>query len=556
MSRRQDGEPVPPPALASLPPTALAQKRTAVHVSRRGSITIQQSGDNDGRFSQMFAASSSAEQEASLGLPLHASSDAAASLRVDHLEQSRLINPSRVSTRHAISFAHAGRAHHQRQMRQLQQRHPSQFSETGRSTVVDRSTSASEFQPQQSLQRQPRSHQVEYTAGLSPQSRNVIDSVYDQVDRSLDSMRSKHSMSIESALRHMRSRLPTNLDKLGEVAYDRLVEYVSEMKRREEEENDERSEKRVLASSFRKIVKELEDLSQQNKQLRAMLDDECSHSSKISMRLNEALDQVDRKWAEEKDESQSRVKDNTSNGLNTIAVNLDSKRDDAAERAEAALAKSRLEVSAASEAAKAAREEAEATRIQSEEAARKTGAVLRASQEVLQAREIEEVFLCVVSQTKELLSADRATLFLVDSNAQQLWSKVAHGRSEPIRIPLDSGIVGKCVSKNESIRIADAYEYPGFNKSVDMSTGYRTKAVLVAPVRGPQGCVLGALQVINKLGFEREDRGDQFDESDEITLATFCDNVAIAVNACKRLEKETKQTNDKMLQIEGMNKKI
>ena len=86
-------------------------------------------------------------------------------------------------------------------------------------------------------------------------------------------------MSIESALRHMRSRLPGNLDKLGEVAYDRLVEYVGEMQQREEEEKDERSEKRVLASSFKKIVKELEDLSLQNKQLRAMLDDECSHSS-------------------------------------------------------------------------------------------------------------------------------------------------------------------------------------------------------------------------------------------------------------------------------------
>ena len=203
-----------------------------MHVSRRGSITIQHGRDGDSRFLQMFGTSAT-DQEASLGLPLHASSAGASSLRVDQLEQSRPVNASGVGSRRVVNFATAGHAQHQhqhqqiQQIRQLQQRHPSQFAESRRSGVLNHGASASMYQPQESLQHQPqpqpRLRPEEHAAGLSPRSRSVIDSVYNQVDRSLDSMRSTHSMSIESALRHMRSRLPGNLDKLGEVAYDRLV---------------------------------------------------------------------------------------------------------------------------------------------------------------------------------------------------------------------------------------------------------------------------------------------------------------------------------------------
>ena len=40
-----------------------------------------------------------------------------------------------------------------------------------------------------------------------------------------------------------------------------------------------------------------------------------------------------------------------------------------------------------------------------------------------------------------------------------------------IRIPLKSGLVGKCVSENEIIRIADAYDCEDFNDSVDTHAG-------------------------------------------------------------------------------------
>ena len=48
----------------------------------------------------------------------------------------------------------------------------------------------------------------------------------------------------------------------------------------------------------------------------------------------------------------------------------------------------------------------------------------------------------VVEQTCECLGCDRATLWLLDEEKEELWSKVAKGSKEEIRIPQDRGIVG------------------------------------------------------------------------------------------------------------------
>lgn len=48
----------------------------------------------------------------------------------------------------------------------------------------------------------------------------------------------------------------------------------------------------------------------------------------------------------------------------------------------------------------------------------------------------------IVDQVCECLDCDRATLWLVDEEKEELWSKVAKGSNETIRIPWNKGIVG------------------------------------------------------------------------------------------------------------------
>ena len=49
----------------------------------------------------------------------------------------------------------------------------------------------------------------------------------------------------------------------------------------------------------------------------------------------------------------------------------------------------------------------------------------------------------IVNQTCECLNCDRASVFLFDYEKDELWSKVAKGYDNTLRIPKNTGIVGK-----------------------------------------------------------------------------------------------------------------
>jgi adenylate cyclase len=55
---------------------------------------------------------------------------------------------------------------------------------------------------------------------------------------------------------------------------------------------------------------------------------------------------------------------------------------------------------------------------------------------------------------RDLVSAERCTLFLVDRDNEQLWSKVAHGSGE-IRMPMTQGISGHVACTGEILNIPD-----------------------------------------------------------------------------------------------------
>lgn len=112
---------------------------------------------------------------------------------------------------------------------------------------------------------------------------------------------------------------------------------------------------------------------------------------------------------------------------------------------------------------------------------------------------IEELINRTVLIASKVMNADRATLFLIDAVAGELWSKVAEGEeSREIRIPIGSGIAGWVAQHNQMLNIDDAYADPRFNPEVDKRTNYRTKSILCGPIINLQGETLGVIQVINK----------------------------------------------------------
>ena len=93
----------------------------------------------------------------------------------------------------------------------------------------------------------------------------------------------------------------------------------------------------------------------------------------------------------------------------------------------------------------------------------------------------------------------RCNIRIVDTEAGQLYTTVAHGEGE-IRLGLTHGLVGACVTGGESIVVNDAPADERFLGRVDEESGYITHSVLVIPLRTAEGTVIGVFQALNKPG--------------------------------------------------------
>ena len=151
--------------------------------------------------------------------------------------------------------------------------------------------------------------------------------------------------------------------------------------------------------------------------------------------------------------------------------------------------------------------------------------------------ELLETFTLKIGQ---LLYADRTTIFVVDEERKELWSKVAqvssdaganHDASEPqsleIRIPLSKGIAGYVATTGQGLNIPDAYADERFSDSTDQQTGYRTRNILCMPVTNSEGRVVAIAQLLNKLA------PTPFSAQDEARFARFAPAIGILLETCQ-----------------------
>lgn len=139
----------------------------------------------------------------------------------------------------------------------------------------------------------------------------------------------------------------------------------------------------------------------------------------------------------------------------------------------------------------------------------------------------------IVERTAAAMGADRASLFLIDHDTEELWSKVAQGvNAEEIRFPMDKGLAGHVALTGETVNIPDAHDDERFNAEVDKATGYRTRSLLVVPMTGREGERIGVLQALN-----RQD-GRAFDPVDEDLMHALAGQAAVAVENATLYEEQ------------------
>jgi adenylate cyclase len=154
--------------------------------------------------------------------------------------------------------------------------------------------------------------------------------------------------------------------------------------------------------------------------------------------------------------------------------------------------------------------------------------------------ETKSLITTIMQKARELLDADRCTLFLLDKENGQLWSKIADGTPE-IRIPMHMGIAGHVATTGEVLNIPDAYNDKRFNKEIDLKTGYRTRTILCMPLRNNQAQIIGVTQMINR-------RAGEFDKEDEELLNAFSAQAGVAIEN-SMLFTNTKAISNFMLSI-------
>jgi len=155
--------------------------------------------------------------------------------------------------------------------------------------------------------------------------------------------------------------------------------------------------------------------------------------------------------------------------------------------------------------------------------------LLRICQTMNSERDLATLLDLIARETTSLMQADRASLFLLDREHGELWSKVALGTDEILRFDARLGIAGAVALTGESIRVEDARQDPRFYEAIDLHTGYRTTSLLAVPLRKHDGEIIGAFETLNKAT-------GAFTAEDEEILKALAAQAAIAIESAQLID--------------------
>ncbi|WP_438015334.1 SpoIIE family protein phosphatase [Sorangium sp. So ce315] len=122
--------------------------------------------------------------------------------------------------------------------------------------------------------------------------------------------------------------------------------------------------------------------------------------------------------------------------------------------------------------------------------------ILDVSRKLAAPCDLTELLELIIKTGREVIGADRGSVFLYDAEAKELYSRVATGETQ-IRVSIDKGIAGECARRRQTIVVDDCYADPRFNPEIDRRTGYHTKSLITVPLIGLDDKLVGVLQMLN-----------------------------------------------------------
>lgn len=149
------------------------------------------------------------------------------------------------------------------------------------------------------------------------------------------------------------------------------------------------------------------------------------------------------------------------------------------------------------------------------------------------ARNLHDLLKLIVDELKFLVSADKASLFLIDKVKYELIFHITSDEAlREMRLPMNrKSLAGYVAMTGETLRIDDVYEISEdspfkFNNEIDKQTGYRTKSILALPMIDHKNERIGVVQLINK---SVGGNVVPFDGDDESLLFALASQAAVSI---------------------------
>ena len=145
---------------------------------------------------------------------------------------------------------------------------------------------------------------------------------------------------------------------------------------------------------------------------------------------------------------------------------------------------------------------------------------------------LEQALEAFTLKIGQFLRAEKASLWLLDEERGELWSKVFGGERHTARVPMDAGVVGRVFETGQLLSVPDAYAEPLFNRAVDEETGFRTRNILAVPLRDSHERVFGVAELLNKAN------GEAFDPDDERRFLELTKSMQVLLESWWRMAAE------------------
>lgn len=181
-------------------------------------------------------------------------------------------------------------------------------------------------------------------------------------------------------------------------------------------------------------------------------------------------------------------------------------------------------------------------------------------------RNLNELLKLILSQARRLVSADAGSLYLVEPSVGEVSTTMRFTLAQNDTLPdlpfrertvaINSrSLAGYVAVSGDPLTIADVYEIGTdvpyhFNRAFDEQVGYRTKSMLVIPMRSHRDEIVGVLQLINR----KRDADERLDSADKVDVQVIpFDEHSVALASALASQAAVAIENSKLYkEIEGL----